>query len=109
MWHFDTYGRQELCGYGSTFVPSSPGEHEVTCHIWRPMGSSREEMMHSFVGGGLQASYSISRAVELFQLGNMHVLEDPEERSKINTVSMGQLRLRLNVITRHFDRFGILA
>ncbi|KAE9412626.1 hypothetical protein Angca_002923, partial [Angiostrongylus cantonensis] len=29
VWHHDTFGRQELLGYGSIFVPSSPGEHQV--------------------------------------------------------------------------------
>ncbi|KIH57024.1 B9 protein [Ancylostoma duodenale] len=29
VWHHDVYGRQELVGYGSLFLPSTPGEHEV--------------------------------------------------------------------------------
>ena len=29
VWHQDGYGRQELYGYGSVFVPSAPGDHEV--------------------------------------------------------------------------------
>ncbi|VDL74138.1 unnamed protein product [Nippostrongylus brasiliensis] len=55
VWHHDVYGRQELMGYGSLFIPSAPGEHELTCHIWRPKGSAREEVMQRFIGGGLQS------------------------------------------------------
>lgn len=29
VWHCDQYGRQEIYGYGSVFLPTSPGEHEV--------------------------------------------------------------------------------
>lgn len=29
VWHQDKYGRQEVYGYGTLFVPTSPGEHEV--------------------------------------------------------------------------------
>ncbi|KIH66201.1 B9 protein [Ancylostoma duodenale] len=29
VWHHDVYGRQELVGYGSLFLPSTPGEHQV--------------------------------------------------------------------------------
>ncbi|EYC06049.1 hypothetical protein Y032_0078g1164 [Ancylostoma ceylanicum] len=54
VWHHDVYGRQELVGYGSLFLPSTPGEHELVCNIWRPKGTAREEMMQRFVGGGIQ-------------------------------------------------------
>lgn len=29
IWHYDEFGRQELYGYGSIFLPASPGEHQV--------------------------------------------------------------------------------
>nr|CDJ90592.1 B9 domain containing protein [Haemonchus contortus] len=70
VWHHDIYGRQELVGYGSLFLPSTPGEHEVS---------------------------------------SLAVLEDATERMRISTVAMGQVRLRLYVITRHFEQFGILS
>ncbi|KAE9414988.1 hypothetical protein Angca_003425 [Angiostrongylus cantonensis] len=63
VWHHDTFGRQELLGYGSIFVPSTPGEHQLICNIWRPKGTPREELMQKFVGGGIQ-----------FLLGELDVL-----------------------------------
>lgn len=56
----------------------------------------RDEVMQRFVGGGLQ-------------LRSLSVLEDPAERSKLHTVAMGVVTLRLSLITRHFDRFGIVC
>ncbi|VDP08042.1 unnamed protein product [Heligmosomoides polygyrus] len=110
VWHHDIYGRQELVGYGSLFLPSSPGEHELTCHIWRPKGSARDEIMQLFVGGGLQVSHYGSEHFEaLIGVSSLAVLEDAAERMRVSTVAMGRVRLRLYVITRHFEQFGILS
>ncbi|KJH47283.1 B9 protein [Dictyocaulus viviparus] len=35
VWHYDTYGRQELLGYGSLFIPSTPGEHQVCLKMFK--------------------------------------------------------------------------
>ncbi|ETN76973.1 B9 protein [Necator americanus] len=96
VWHHDVYGRQELVGYGSLFLPSTPGEHELVCNMWRPKGTTREEMMQRFIGGGIQVN-------------SLSILEDTTERMQISTVAMGRVRLRLYVITRHFEQFGILS
>ncbi|KAI6203390.1 hypothetical protein M3Y94_00550500 [Aphelenchoides besseyi] len=93
VWHHDEYNRQEIYGYGTAFIPTSPGEHEIECHCWRPKGGFRDEIMQKFVGGGLQ-------------LRSLHVL-DSAERMKLHTVAAGIVTLRLRVITRNFDRFGI--
>uniref|UniRef100_A0A914PCQ3 B9 domain-containing protein 2 n=1 Tax=Panagrolaimus davidi TaxID=227884 RepID=A0A914PCQ3_9BILA len=94
VWHQDSYGRQEIYGYGTIFIPTSPGEHVIDCQCWRPKGSARDEIMQFFVGGGLQ-------------LRSLSALESPEERMKLQTIAMGTIRFRLSQITRHFDRFGI--
>ncbi|CAI4225879.1 unnamed protein product [Auanema sp. JU1783] len=96
VWHYDEYNRQELYGYGSIFVPSAPGAHTLTCPIWRPKGSTRDELMQNFVGGGLQ-------------LTSLDILSDPADRPKISCLSMGEVQITLYVISRHFDRFGILT
>jgi len=54
VWNYDKYGRHSISGYGNCFVPSSPGEHKVECHCWRPKGNFKEELTRSFIGGGLQ-------------------------------------------------------
>ncbi|CAI2349866.1 unnamed protein product [Caenorhabditis sp. 36 PRJEB53466] len=70
IWHHDAHGRQEIAGYGSLLLPSSPGKQELTSYCWRPKGSWKEEMMHKLVGGGMQ-------------LINLKALEDPSIREKI--------------------------
>lgn len=61
--------------------------------MWRPKGGLREEMMQYFVGGGLQLSKETSARFD--------------EYSRLRTVSVGVVRLRISVITKNFDRFGI--
>uniref|UniRef100_A0A915PIN2 B9 domain-containing protein 2 n=1 Tax=Setaria digitata TaxID=48799 RepID=A0A915PIN2_9BILA len=93
IWHYDEFGRQELYGYGSIYLPASPGEHQIKCYTWRPKGGLREEMMQHFIGGGLQFTDETSTRLD--------------DHSRLRTVSMGVVRLRISVITKHFDRFGI--
>ncbi|KAL3982379.1 Ciliary basal body-associated B9 family protein [Acanthocheilonema viteae] len=93
IWHYDEFGRQELYGYGSIYLPASPGEHQMKCYTWRPKGGLREEMMQYFIGGGLQLSNETSTRLD--------------EHSRLHTVSMGVVRLHISVITKNFDRFGI--
>lgn len=68
VWQHDEFGRQEIAGYGQVQVPSSAGSHEVNficftsqldCHLWRPRGGFRDELLQSFVGGGLQVFFDI--------------------------------------------------
>lgn len=33
IWHYDEFGRQELYGYGSIYLPASPGEHQVNTSL----------------------------------------------------------------------------
>ncbi|VDD85768.1 unnamed protein product [Enterobius vermicularis] len=95
IWHHDDYGRQEIYGYGSVFVPATSGMHEViNCHIWRPKGSFREEVMQYFLGGGIQ-------------LSNASFAGQAKKIAKLKTTSMGVVQLNLSIITRNFDRFGI--
>ncbi|KAL3096944.1 hypothetical protein niasHS_002660 [Heterodera schachtii] len=95
VWHYDTYGRHQVCGYGTCSVPTCPGEHQVICHCWRPKGTFRDELIRRFVGGG-------------FQLRSLSILTNAEQRAQLETVSAGTVELRLAVIVRHFDRFGMI-
>ncbi|KAF7635581.1 hypothetical protein Mgra_00004968 [Meloidogyne graminicola] len=96
VWHYDKYGRHEIYGYGNCFVPSSPGEHKILCHCWRPKGNFREELTRKFIGGGLQ-------------LQSPTILLDPIQSAQLKTVATGNVEIRLGIITKNLDRFGILC
>ncbi|XP_064487798.1 B9 domain-containing protein 2-like [Ornithodoros turicata] len=95
VWHQDHYGRNDLCGYGICFVPSTPGFHSLDCHIWRPLGSLSDEIARHFLGGSLH-------------------LQEPEstcggglDRFRLRTTGMGKIHLELYVIQRNFQKYGI--
>jgi B9 domain-containing protein 2 len=94
VWHQDGFGRTELYGYGSCHVPATPGYHEIECVTWRPMGSIKDQITSYFVGGGLQ-------------LKNPELAIANSELYRLKTVSMGKVHLRLNVILRNFEKYGV--
>ncbi|XP_002736715.1 B9 domain-containing protein 2-like [Saccoglossus kowalevskii] len=94
VYHQDSYGRNELYGYGFCYVPTAPGTHDVECVTWRPTGQFREQISHNFVGGGPQ-------------LRNPDLVYTSSDRDLLHTVGMGKIHLQLGIILRNFDKFGV--
>lgn len=94
VWHQDSFGRTEIYGYGTCHVPATPGFHEIECVTWRPIGSIKDQITSYFVGGGLQ-------------LKNPELAIANSESYRLKTVSMGKVHLRLNIILRNFDKYGV--
>ncbi|XP_029427651.1 B9 domain-containing protein 2 isoform X1 [Rhinatrema bivittatum] len=94
VWHQDSFGRNELYGYGFCHVPSGPGLHQLECVTWRPQGSWQEQLSQLFVGGGLQ-------------LKNSDLIYSGADRYRLQTTAMGKVHLQLGVLLRHFDRYGV--
>ena len=44
VWQVDSYGRNEIAGYGVAFVPPAPGLHVIDLACWRPEGSTMQEL-----------------------------------------------------------------
>lgn len=94
VWHQDVFGRIELYGYGVCHVPASPGYHEVECVTWRPLGGIKEQITSYFVGGSLQL-----RSPDLAHMSS--------ELYRLKTESMGKVKIRINVILRNFEKYGV--
>lgn len=94
VWHLDTFGRAELYGYGVCHVPVTPGYHEIECVTWRPMGTVKDQITSYFVGGALQ-------------LKNPDLANSSSDLYRLKTISMGKVHLRLNIILRNFDKYGV--
>ncbi|OQR98819.1 hypothetical protein ACHHYP_07837 [Achlya hypogyna] len=50
VWAIDEHENANICGYGFTHVPSTPGPHQLSVHLWRPKGSEHEELAALFLG-----------------------------------------------------------
>ncbi len=77
-------------------MPITPGYHELECVTWRPMGTVKDQITSYFVGGSLQL-----RNPDLFNSNSI------DELYRLKTISMGKVHLRLNVILRNFEKYGV--
>lgn len=94
VWHQDAHGRSELYGYGFIHIPTSPGEHKLECMTWRPVGSTQEELQTFFVGGTPS-------------LRNSDSVYSGFDRYKLSTRAMGKVHIKLSLIFRNFEKYGI--
>ncbi|KAK6623633.1 hypothetical protein RUM43_009485 [Polyplax serrata] len=94
VYHQDSFGRNELCGYGFMHIPTAPGTYNLTCVTWRPTGSLKEEVTRYFMGGGLQ-------------LKRPDVIYSGTDRNRLQTETMGKVYFELGVILRNFHKYGV--
>ncbi|XP_031357497.1 B9 domain-containing protein 2 [Photinus pyralis] len=94
IFHLDWLGRSHLFGYGFVLIPTTPGQHTVECYTWRPFGTLRQRFVQFFLGGGPQ-------------LKNPDAIVSANDRDKLSTEAMGTVQFKLNVIFRHFSKFGV--
>ncbi|EDQ92386.1 uncharacterized protein MONBRDRAFT_17074 [Monosiga brevicollis MX1] len=94
VWHQDDLGRNDLYGYGFAPIPMTPGTHDLVCHCWRPAGSALESLRGRLVGGG-------------YQLGKTDIVHTQADRFKLKTETMGCVQIRVSLLMRHFQKYGI--
>jgi B9 domain-containing protein 2 len=94
VWHEDFYGRHEIYGYGVCHVPTTPGMHEIECVCWKPVGSFLDQMKSFFLGGGPE-------------LLSVDLIHSSEKRQRLRTESTGNVCIKIGVILRNFDKFGV--
>lgn len=96
VWHQDEYGRDQFCSYGFCHIPTSYGYHKLQCITWKPLSSFCDRIYEYFLGGGLQ-------------LKNISSIYNGTDRYKLRTITVGYIHLQLNIITRNFQKFGIIT
>ena len=96
VWHQDSAGRNELYGYGCLYLPMNPGFHRIDVGIWRPLGTAWERMRSFFVGGSPQ-------------LSDPEAIYNDHDLSHLRTEPMGQVHLELTIVTKNFEKFGVVV
>ncbi|KAI0989536.1 hypothetical protein GJ496_003782 [Pomphorhynchus laevis] len=94
VWHHDRRGRDHPYAYGCAYIPSSPGNHRISCATWRPLGTRSQQLNIFFKGGGIE-------------LNKQDIIHASSELYKLRTVSMGSIDIDVNIITRNFSKFGV--
>ena len=90
-------GRLEVEGYGFVHVPTAPGAHELSCPLWRPVGTPAQELAAFFVGG----APALTATSVLFSAAS--------ERFRLVTAPSGTVHVRLDAVHRFLDAEGVEA
>ncbi|XP_071749350.1 B9 domain-containing protein 2 [Lepeophtheirus salmonis] len=93
-----TFGRLTLLGYGFSWIPSSPGSHNLEIRTWKPLGTpgaSSETLATFYLGGG----HRLKNPDLLLSSGN--------DRFRLTTTASGLVTIDLSLILRHFSKFGV--
>eukprot|EP00622_Pseudochattonella_farcimen_P007036 FR742934.1.p1 GENE.FR742934.1~~FR742934.1.p1 ORF type:complete len:171 (+),score=9.21 FR742934.1:1-513(+) len=94
VWSQDTFGRNEIAGYGMLLVPATPGEHKLECVLWRPFGSWIQRLSARFLGG-------YPRLAEPEKM----VLQ--ETRYPLRTETIGTVHVTMHIITNSTAKLGL--
>lgn len=92
VWKQDMHGRQESLGYGSCQLPTASGSHELSCPIWRPMGSLQQETAAFFLG-----SYPVLKSA-----APVHATA-ASDRVRMVTTGTGTVHVKVDAVFRHLD------
>lgn len=91
----DTLNRCWLVGYSCCNIPSTPGHHYIKVPCWVP------------------SAVSITDKLRQYFLGGSHQLVKPDalllgsDRFKLKTQSKGNVIVKLDIILRNFNQFGV--
>ena len=94
VWEQDSFGRNQIAGYGCCFIPTAPGMHNIECKTWRPSGSFYDSISTAFIGGNPT-------------LVNPSVVTSSADRLELNTISQGTVHLDLQILLHGFHYKGV--
>lgn len=102
----DAYDRSDLAGYAVVHVPSAPGDHSISCRVWRPRGSFIDRLSAFFVGGYPHLKdpalvYGLGQAVSDEETGGTSatgLLMRQASGGRLTSEPAGVVHLRLGVL-----------
>ena len=92
----DFFGRDVICGYGISHVPTQPGTHTRYVHVFTPVSSSA---LADFIGWvtGKPAEYK----------DHIDLLTRGEGREVTRVTTAGSVKVQFNVTMKNFEKLGI--
>lgn len=96
VWRVDSSMELHVVGYGFVPVPFAAGQHKLWVSLWRPLGTSKEELDVQIYG----------RTPEL-RSDDVIFNAAWSDRCRLRTVSTGTVLVNLGVLLRHFQAGGI--
>lgn len=97
VWGVDWLGKCNISAYGFINIPMKPGFHELSCCTWRPVGDLRRRFIDYITG------------YRMHLVDPSDIISNGLNRHVIQSMSMGTIKLELNVVLKGFDKYGIEA
>ncbi|RKP17688.1 hypothetical protein ROZALSC1DRAFT_16065 [Rozella allomycis CSF55] len=82
-------------GYGCLNLPMTPGTHDLSCSLWMPQSPFRDKMFNYFGNSKME-------------LKDISIIYKGEERHRFTTLTVGQVHLRLTILTKNFETHGFI-
>ncbi len=89
------FGKETIKGYGVVHVPTTPGRHERTLHIFSPITSS---IINNFLG------LIVGKKAEIIDAPR--VIASGDGREITRTKTEGTIKVVFQVTLRDMDKFG---
>jgi hypothetical protein len=96
VWRHDVHGRNEAIGYCLVRLPSMAGDHVREVGVWRPAGSSWQQLVAS-LGGPVP---TLKERDSVFALNS--------DKSELTTVSVGTVVVECRVVVRGLAETGFV-
>lgn len=94
IWLTDSLGRSYLGGYGFSALPMTPGNHDISIDLWKPIGSPVEELTSKYIGGSPL-------------LTSQDIVTKPDDRFRLRTESSGSISMSVNLIIGRVSNFHV--
>lgn len=91
----DSSGEEIIKGYANCTIPVSPGNHDLYCHIFRPV----KPRLYGLILG--------SQKVESGKIVDPYLVAQGKGREVSTVEHMGTLRISVNVSHKNFSPFGV--
>ncbi|KAG1689859.1 hypothetical protein DVH05_001892 [Phytophthora capsici] len=98
VWRADSSMKLHVVGYGFVPVPFAAGQHKLWVSLWRPLGSTVEEIDAQILG----------RTTEL-KSDDVLFSAAWSERCRLRTIATGRVLVHIGVLLRHFQTGAIEA
>jgi hypothetical protein len=96
VWDKTIPSAKNFLGCGSVWLPMTPGSHAVDVNLWKPTSSNGLDILSEAL---LPTTPDLKALREL--------VVNPYLRSKLQTTSTGDIRVKVHVVVSNFKEFGV--
>lgn len=86
--------RHSISGYGEATLPTTPGQHELEVHCWRPCGSAAQQAGAAYLGARPELEFR-------------DILLSSGTRFGLEAETSGKVVLEVGLVVKDFELHGV--